>query len=181
MALSAWPRWLHDAKGNTSWEYSLCLSSAKIADVLVILAGYVKFQQARIRAILMQSRQHPEGMEWVSLGNLISRMNDGTVVLLNLRPDEEFAQSHLSGAFNVPIEQLAQRISKLSTNTEVIVHCKGRYCVLTMEAVNILRARGKRASLLAGGELGGGSFAVSLRSAAQKKEELRPPRRIGFA
>lgn len=127
------------------------LSSVKMADVLVTLAGYVGYQQARIREVLAQSRQRPEGMEWVSIRDLLGRMDDGAVVLLDVRSDDEFAQSHLPGAVNIPIEQLEQRISELSGHADVIAYCQGQYCVLTMEAVNILRAQGKRASPLAGG------------------------------
>jgi len=68
-----------------------------------------------------------------------------------VRSDDEFARSHLPGAINIPIEQLARRIDELSENTDVIAYCQGQYCVLTMEAVEILRAKGKQASPLAGG------------------------------
>lgn len=127
------------------------LSSAKMANVLVTLADYVEFQQTKIREILQRSRQFPEDLEWVSIRDLVSRMRDGTVVLLDVRSDEEFAKNHLPGAINIPIEQLEQRVGELSENANVIAYCKGQYCVLSVEAVQLLRAQGLQANPLAGG------------------------------
>ena len=88
----------------------------------------------------------------MSIRDLINRVNDSTIVLLDPRPDDEFDQRHLPGAINIPIEQLEQRVGALSANTEVIAYCKGQYCVLTMEAVNTCtrsasgQARGRAAA-----------------------------------
>ncbi|NYT25825.1 metalloregulator ArsR/SmtB family transcription factor [Alcaligenaceae bacterium] len=127
------------------------LSSVEMADVLVTLGSYVEYQQVQIKKVLARSRQRPEGMEWVSIRDLLSRMDAGTVVLLDVRPDDEFVQGHLPGALNIPIEQLEQRMSELSENADVVAYCQGQYCVLTVDAVDILRAGGRRARPLAGG------------------------------
>ncbi|MBN9461098.1 MAG: ArsR family transcriptional regulator [Burkholderiales bacterium] len=127
------------------------LSSVPMADVLVALGNYVGYRQAQISEVLVQSRQQPEGMESVSIRDLLGRIEDGTVVLLDVRQDDEFAQDHLPGAVNIPLEQLERRVDELSENADIVAYCKGQYCVLTMEAVNILRASGRRARPLAGG------------------------------
>lgn len=126
------------------------LHSVEMAEVLIALQGYAD-RQTQVRQVLRESRQHPEDMEWVSIRDLLSRMDDGTVVLLDVRSDDEFMQSHLPGAINIPIEQLEQRISELSKSADVIAYCRGQYCVLTAEAVAILRTKGHRARPLAGG------------------------------
>lgn len=127
------------------------LRSTQIAKVLVTLAGYVEYQQSEIQGGLEHSRHNPDDMEQVSIRELIDRMNAGSVVLLDLRSDEEFARGHLPGAVHIPIEELADRIGELSEHTDVIAYCQGQYCVLTMKAVEILRSKGKRATALAGG------------------------------
>ncbi|MFA7670308.1 MAG: metalloregulator ArsR/SmtB family transcription factor [Burkholderiaceae bacterium] len=127
------------------------LSSVEMANVLVTLSSYVEYQQGQIKKVLASSRQSPEGMEWVSIRDLLGRMDAGTVVLLDVRTDDEYSQGHLPGALNIPIEQLEQRMDELSGNADVVAYCQGQYCVLTMDAVNILRAGGKRARPLAGG------------------------------
>lgn len=127
------------------------LHSVEMAKVLVALKGYAEHQETEVRQVLRQSRQRPEGMDWVSIRDLLSRMDDGTLVLLDVRSDDEFTQGHLPGAINIPIEQLEQRINELSLNADVVAYCKGQYCVLTSEAVSILRASGRDAKPLAGG------------------------------
>lgn len=143
------------------------LHSVEMAEVLIALKGYAD-RQTQVRQVLRESRQHPEDMEWVSIRDLLSRMDDGTVVLLDVRSDDEFMQSHLPGAINIPIEQLERRISELSENTDVIAYCRGQYCVLTAEAVAILRTKGHRARPLAGG--------VSEWTAAGLATEKKPAR-----
>src|SRR5690554_1453874 len=106
-------------------------------------------------------------MDWVSIRDLLGRMEAGAVVLLDVRTDDEYSQGHLPGALNIPIEQLEQRMDELSENTDVVAYCQGQYCVLTMDAVNILRAGGKRARPLAGG--------VSEWRAAGLTTEEKPP------
>ena len=127
------------------------LSSVQMADVLVALGSYVSQRQAQISKVLAQSRQHPKDMESVSIRDLLARMEDGTILLLDVRSGDEFARGHLPGSINIPIDQVEQRMSELSETAEVVAYCKGQYCVLTMEAVSILRSSGRRASPLAGG------------------------------
>jgi len=147
------------------------LSSVEMANVLVALGRYAGYRQAQIREVLVRSRQRPEGMEWVSLRDLLGRMDEGTVVLLDVRSDEEFAEGHLPGAVNIPIEQLEGRMGELSKSADVVAYCQGQYCVLTMDAVNILRSSGRQASPLAGG--------VSEWAAAGLTTEKPLPRRGG--
>lgn len=127
------------------------LSCIQMADVLVALDTYVNDRQEQAGKVVAQSRQQPEDMESVSLRDLLGRMDDGAVVLLDVRSDNEFSQAHLPGSINIPIEQLEQRVDELSKNADVVAYCKGQYCVLTTEAVNILRASGRNARPLAGG------------------------------
>jgi len=127
------------------------LSSVEMVNVLITLNNYAERQQAQIQHALRQSRQYPEKMEWVSIRDLLDRVNNGTTILLDVRPDDEFTQGHLPGALNIPIEQLEERISELSRDTDIIAYCQGQYCVLTMEAVTILRTAGRQARPLAGG------------------------------
>jgi rhodanese-related sulfurtransferase/biotin operon repressor len=127
------------------------LSCVQMADVLVALGSYAGHRQALIEKVLVQSRQQPQDMESVSIRDLLARMDDGTVVLLDVRSGDEFAQGHLPGSINIPIGQLEQRVSELAETADVVAYCKGQYCVLTMEAVNILRTSGRHAAPLAAG------------------------------
>jgi rhodanese-related sulfurtransferase len=76
--------------------------------------------------------------------NLVARLRDDLVTLLDVRPEDEFALGHLPGALNVPLAELERRLGELPKGREVIAYCRGPYCVLSFEAVVALRARGYR-------------------------------------
>ena len=83
-----------------------------------------------------------DALEAVSRKDLISRLRDGLVTILDLRPEDEFALGHLPGALNIPLGNLEDRLGELRPDREVIAYCRGPYCVLSFEAVAALRARG---------------------------------------
>ncbi|KGC67737.1 rhodanese-like domain protein [Burkholderia pseudomallei] len=90
-------------------------------------------------------------MEPVSRNGLTTRLADGLVTLLDVRPHDEFAQGHLPGALNIPLAALEARLSELPADTEIVAYCRGPYRVLAFEAVTALRARGFKAARLEGG------------------------------
>jgi rhodanese-related sulfurtransferase len=83
-----------------------------------------------------------DALEAVSRDDLVSRLHDGLVTLLDVRPEDEFAVGHLPGAINIPLAVLERRLGELPKDREVIAYCRGPYCVLSFEAVAALRVRG---------------------------------------
>lgn len=83
-----------------------------------------------------------DALEPVSREDLVSRLHDGLVTVLDVRPEDEFAVGHLPGALNIPLAELERRLGELPPDREVIAYCRGPYCVLSFEAVAALRARG---------------------------------------
>ncbi len=92
-----------------------------------------------------------DDMEPVSHAELLARSRDGLVTVLDVRPKDEFAMEHLPGAKNIPLEELASRLSEIDPAQEVIAYCRGPYCVLSFEAVAALRERGLKARRLEDG------------------------------
>jgi len=92
-----------------------------------------------------------DDMEPVSHAELLARSRDGLVTVLDVRPKDEFAMEHLPGAKNIPLEELASRLSEIDPAQEVIAYCRGPYCVLSFEAVAALRERGIKARRLEDG------------------------------
>ncbi|NUP15299.1 MAG: metalloregulator ArsR/SmtB family transcription factor [Streptomyces sp.] len=84
---------------------------------------------------------------------LLSRAAAGEIVVLDVRPAEEYAAGHIPGALSIPVDQLADRIAELPHDTEVVAYCRGAYCVLAHDAVRLLRNRGRRAVRLTDGML----------------------------
>lgn len=83
-----------------------------------------------------------DGLEAVSRGELVERARSGTVTILDVRPEDEFALGHLPGAVNIPLDALEARLGEIDPAQEIVAYCRGPYCVLSYEAVAQLRARG---------------------------------------
>lgn len=84
-------------------------------------------------------------LEPVAAAELAARLRDGTVMLLDVRPSDEYNLGHLPGALNIPLRELQQRLLELPSEQEIVAYCRGPYCVLSFEAVAALRAHGFRA------------------------------------
>lgn len=90
-------------------------------------------------------------LEPVGREDLLERARAGAVLVLDVRPSDEYRAGHIPGAVSVPVEELENRISELPTGKEVVAYCRGPYCVLAFRAVEILRARGHYARRLTDG------------------------------
>ncbi|TQK51345.1 ArsR family transcriptional regulator [Streptomyces sp. SLBN-118] len=91
--------------------------------------------------------------EGVGREELLERARAGEIVVLDVRPAEEYAAGHIPGALSIPVGELADRIAELPTDIEVVAYCRGEYCVLAHDAVRMLSARGRQAVRLADGML----------------------------
>ena len=103
------------------------------------VAEHAVTSMERIIATYFRARDE---LEPVAAKELLARLRGGDVVLLDVRPEDEYGLGHLPGALNIPLRQLEQRLSELPRKREVIAYCRGPYCVLSFEAVAELRARG---------------------------------------
>lgn len=79
------------------------------------------------------------------------RARKGMVTVLDVRPAEEFAAGHLPGAINVPVAELGKLLKDLAKSKEVVAYCRGPYCLMSFDAVELLRAKGYKARRLDGG------------------------------
>lgn len=103
---------------------------------------------ARVTASYFHARDE---LEPVSRAELLDRLRAGAVTLLDVRPEDEFAHGHLPGALNVPFAQLTRRLAELPPDREVVAYCRGPWCVLSFEAVALLRRQGYRVRRLEDG------------------------------
>jgi rhodanese-related sulfurtransferase len=97
---------------------------------------------AEIDCVMADYFRARDTLEPVSRDDLVSKLHDGLVTILDVRPEDEFAVGHLPGALNIPLAELERRLGELPPDREVIAYCRGPYCVLSFEAVAALRARG---------------------------------------
>jgi rhodanese-related sulfurtransferase/biotin operon repressor len=92
-----------------------------------------------------------DDLEPVPAKELLDRARKGLVTVLDVRPPEEFASGHLPGAVNIPIHELEKRLGELPKRKEVIAYCRGPYCLMSYDAVELLRKRGLKARRLENG------------------------------
>lgn len=84
---------------------------------------------------------------------LLRRVRSGEVVVLDVRPHDEYAAGHIPGAVSVPVDELEQRLAELPDDIEVVAYCRGTYCVLAYDAVRVLTRHGRSARRLREGML----------------------------
>jgi rhodanese-related sulfurtransferase/DNA-binding MarR family transcriptional regulator len=92
-----------------------------------------------------------EDVEAVGRDELIARLGRGEVVLVDVRPSEEYAAGHIDGARSVPLDELEERLADLPTDREIVAYCRGPFCAYAHEAVRRLRSVGRSARRLEDG------------------------------
>ncbi len=100
---------------------------------------------AEVEQIKRQFLEGKEGMEPVNREALLELVREGAVTVLDVRPAEEYNAGHISGAISVPLKELQLRLSDLPRDQEIVAYCRGPYCVLSVLAVEMLRAKGFKA------------------------------------
>jgi rhodanese-related sulfurtransferase len=89
----------------------------------------------------------------VSRGELLERVAAGEVIVLDVRPGEEYAAGHIPDAISIPVADLSTRLAEIPADVEVVAYCRGAYCVMAHDAVRQLRAAGRPARKLTEGML----------------------------
>ncbi len=90
-------------------------------------------------------------LEEISRDELAQRLNDGNLIIIDVRPEAEYAAGHIRGARSVPIDQLPGIVRDLPVAVEVVAYCRGPYCVFADDAVRLLRRRRRKARRLQDG------------------------------
>ena len=90
-------------------------------------------------------------LEQISREELARRLDEGGVVVIDVRPEAEYASGHIAGARSIPIDRLARQLRRLPDGVEVVAYCRGPYCVFADDAVRLLRRRGRTARRLEDG------------------------------
>jgi rhodanese-related sulfurtransferase/DNA-binding transcriptional ArsR family regulator len=118
------------------------LADDSVLDLLASIRRVAERNLAEVDRVVRGYFNDRDSMEPVSRAELVDRMKLGLVTILDVRPADEFALGHLPGALNVQLSELERRLTKLDKSKEIVAYCRGPYCVLSYEAVALLRVRG---------------------------------------
>jgi ArsR family transcriptional regulator len=127
------------------------LADETVLELLAAIRRVAERNLAEVDRVVRGYFDDRDSMEPVSRTELVKRMKLGMVTLLDVRPADEFALGHLPGALNMQLSELQRRLAKLDKSKEIVAYCRGPYCVLSYEAVALLRARGFKARRLEDG------------------------------
>src|SRR5439155_5351680 len=105
-------------------------------------------QLAEIDRVVQAFLQDRSRLQPIGAQELLQRLSDDQVILLDVRPAEEYTAGHLPEARSIPVTELEARLAELPVDKEIVAYCRGPYCVFADEAVALLRARGYRARRL---------------------------------
>jgi len=128
----------------------------RLADPMV-LRGYRALQElseerlAEVGRLVADYFGRTDGLEPVEKEELLRRARGRDVVVLDVRPSEEYEAGHIAGAVSIPLPELERRLAELPRGRRVVAYCRGPYCVLAAEAVRLLRRRGLDAVRLGDG------------------------------
>ena len=109
------------------------------------LRGLAESRLAEVEQVTRQFLEERGGMEPVRGEELLRRVRAGTVTLIDVRPSEEYRAGHIPGALSVPLSELKKRLAEVPKTRDVVAYCRGPYCVMAVEAVELLRKKGFRA------------------------------------
>jgi rhodanese-related sulfurtransferase len=115
------------------------------------LQGLAEVRLAEVEQMSRAYLEERDALEPVPGDELLRRVRNGDVTVLDVRPSEEFQAGHIPGALSVPLAELKSRLKDLPKGREVVAYCRGPYCVLAIEAVQLLRKKGFRAHRLSQG------------------------------
>jgi rhodanese-related sulfurtransferase/DNA-binding MarR family transcriptional regulator len=116
-----------------TWQAVRALAESRLAELDGVVKAYLQYR---------------EELEAVDAAELMERLSDGNVVVLDVRPEEEYRAGHIPGALSVPVDALEAALQTLPRDQEMVAYCRGPYCVFSDEAVAFLRSRGYRARRL---------------------------------
>jgi rhodanese-related sulfurtransferase/DNA-binding transcriptional ArsR family regulator len=127
------------------------LSGDEVVELLASLGRVGESHLAEIERIVRLYLVQKDDLEPVFAQELLERARKGLVTVLDVRPPEEFAAAHLPGAINIPVRELEKRLKELPKGKEVVAYCRGPYCLMSYDAVALLRKKGLRARRLEAG------------------------------
>ncbi|MGA7980592.1 MAG: metalloregulator ArsR/SmtB family transcription factor [Chromatiaceae bacterium] len=118
------------------------LGDDRVLDAVAALRGIAQAHIGAVEDLVASYLTGRDALEPVPATELLERVRDGLVTVLDVRPPEEYAQGHVAGAMNVPLDRLHERLKDLPPDRDVVAYCRGPWCVLSFEAVARLRKAG---------------------------------------
>ncbi len=119
-----------------------------VEEFFLSLRGLAESRLAEVQQVTRQYLDERGALEPVDNDELVRRVRAGEVTLIDVRPREEYEAAHIPGAISVPLAELSKRAGALPKRRDIVAYCRGPYCVMALDAVDLLRRKGFRAHRL---------------------------------
>jgi DNA-binding transcriptional ArsR family regulator/rhodanese-related sulfurtransferase len=127
------------------------LADADVFELSKVIRAVAERRLSELDRLVRDHFGSRAGAEAVPMAELLARARSGQVVILDTRPAREYVAGHIPGALSIPVGDLRRRLKELARSKEYVAYCRGPYCIYADQAVEILRANGRRARRLAEG------------------------------
>ena len=127
------------------------LASTTVADLWVSLRSEAEERLVELQMALASIVEHGNDLQGVDRADILRRATAGEVVVLDVRPEGEFAVAHLPHARSMPVDELKKRVAELPRDVPVVAYCRGPFCLMAKDAVELLRKKGYQAFHLTDG------------------------------
>lgn len=127
------------------------LASTGVADLWVTLRAEAEERLVELQMALANIVAHGDDLEGFNRKAILKKAAAGEVVVLDVRPSDEYAAAHLPHARSLPVDELKRRLAELPKDTPVVAYCRGPFCLMARDAVELLRKKGYRAFHLTDG------------------------------
>jgi rhodanese-related sulfurtransferase len=127
------------------------LADDGVGRFFVDLRQFAKRRLAEVDQLARDYFDSPDDLEPITRHQLRDRLRRKDVVLIDVRPAEEYGVVHIKGAISIPLNELKARLKELPRDQEIVAYCRGPYCVFASDAVRLLREHGFRARRLEDG------------------------------
>lgn len=127
------------------------LAGTSVADLWVNLRSEAEERLIELQVALASIVEHGDELEGFDRAAILKKARAGEVLVLDVRPEEEFAAAHLPHARSLPVDELKKRLAELPKGVPVVAYCRGPFCLMAKDAVALLRKKGYRAFHLTDG------------------------------
>ncbi|MFN3405673.1 MAG: ArsR/SmtB family transcription factor [Cytophagaceae bacterium] len=117
------------------------ISDEKVIQIWNLLRLLGTERMAEIEKVVKDFRSKKEVFESINIDQLLLKMKEENVMVIDVRPEDEFLSGHIKGAVSIPIDQLESRLKLLPKNQKIVAYCRGPFCVFADEAVQILKKK----------------------------------------
>ena len=121
------------------------IADAAVGEFVRSIRVLAEKQLAEVEQVSRRFFERRQDLEPIDRDALVKRVRKGEVIVLDVRPAEEYRAGHIPGALSIPIQELKRRLSELPKSQDIVAYCRGPYCVFSGQAVEFLRAKGFQA------------------------------------